>query len=220
MRGGWVAAMARCFPPVAALRAVIVASVTVAAFAFPVSAQAFTLSKSTNGVILQRSAENTGSVRVYVYYDYKGSEAATAVWDASYDPFTVSSYERWYWSTGNSYMVMNASAQADTIEIPRPGAQYRFWFINIVTNEYAPVAIDRFALVNEPLDVTISNSPTVSVSDLPPISLSSSVSVAGTMPVEVAGIGPFDSSALQVLGVAFMLVVGAAFHYVAGGYRV
>lgn len=178
------------------LGAVIVGCLLCLAVAAP--AFAFEVLKASNGVVVKRSATDTQTVRVYVMYGYTGGSN----WVAGYDPFSPGAYST-YMSFGMAgdydYLTLVAGAQNDTIEIPAPPS--RCYLVNITTNEASPVAIDRFALLSEPLSV--------SQASTLPVSISSSISVDGTLPVAVSAIGDIDGGGL-VAGAGLLLAgIGA-----------
>lgn len=188
-------------------RAVIIAlgGAVVAALAFPLSVGAFTVSKSTNGVVLERSSTDTQTVRVFVYYDYKGGSN----WTGSFDPFSPASYNSSVMFGSATNLRLINTSEANSIEIVPP-SNYRCFLVNI-TDDAITYGVDRFALMGEPLRVSVQNTPTVNVgtmpevavSSMPSVALESSVSVAGTMPVQLEAV-PEWLEALAGLATAVM----------------
>lgn len=158
-------------------RALIIAlgGCVVGALAFPLSAGAYSLSKSTNGLIIDReSTDSTAAVNVYLHYAYSNESAGS--WLTTVSVFDTTKFG------STKTLAMVGGDLGDSIEVPLQSG-YRFQLIRISNN----ATIDkRFAILNEPMEVTVENTPTVNIGTQPAVSLSSSVSVAGTMPVEVA----------------------------------
>lgn len=165
-------------------RALIIAlgGCVVGALAFPLCAGAYQIMKSTNGVILaMESSDTTQPVTITRYYDYKPGDSIWSTSTSGYDqPLSHNAYNK-----SRPVAVFDAGAYSgDTIELDlEPG--YRLQLIRVALTSSPYTRMASFALINDPVQVTVQNTPTVNIGTQPAVSLSSSVSVAGTMPVEV-----------------------------------
>lgn len=186
----------------AAVAVVWVAAVTLAAH----PAFAWEVSKSTNGVIINRGAEDTStaSASIYRYWGYKGGE----YWSSGYAYSSAASYDY------SDSLVLGISTTEGLELALKPG--YRCQLIRITQTGQT----DRvFAVLNEPLAVSIENTrpvsvavsnPTsvVAVSSMPSVSLGASVSVDGTLPVAVDSFGPWTGDAWAVVGLLGIVASG------------
>lgn len=172
-----------------------------AALLCPVSAPAYDLMKSTNGLIVSRSDDDTRSTDVYLYYDYKGG-SDWSNYGGSHNPNYVSSYNQ-------SRRFLQLASTGESVEVPLQ-AGYRCQMLYLADG----VKTETFAVLNEPLDV----SGVVTISAMPAVSVDGSVSVDGTMPVSVRSVGSFDFSAISgLLGVAAFLSGGSLVALAKGG---
>lgn len=171
----------------------------VAALVFPVRAGAFDAMKSTNGFFINREAtDSTASASITLYWGYKGGEQS---WTTTYLPTYSGSYN--YSETWSNLW----QGDTDGIEVPlKPG-----YMLQQVRISQSGGLVRAFAVINEPLDVSVANTPTVDVRSQPAVSLvSSSVSIADTVTASIADIGGADATGLSVLGVTAFAV--AAFY--------
>lgn len=167
--------------------------VLMGAVAFPSVAGAWDMMKSTNGLIIERSEDDTRSTDVYLYYDYKGGSDWNSYGGAN-NPNYVSSY-----NANRRFLQLANTGEA--LEIPLvPG--YRCQMLYLADG----VKTKTFAVLNEPLAV----SGAVTVSAMPSLTLESSVSVAGTLPVNPWGsAGLPDGWVVGVVALGCMLAGGA-----------
>jgi len=155
--------------------AVVVAAL--ASLLLPGQAIAWELAKSTNGVIVARSFDDTSSanVVVYRYWDYKGG--SEWVWnDGGNVPLSTGSY------SANNFLALGGAW--GSVEVPLKSG-YRCQLLRIVQSGRAD---ELFAVLNEPLAVQGA----VSVEGTVPVALSGetsmSISADSTLPVQVAGV--------------------------------
>lgn len=155
--------------------------VAAALFCIPAAAHAFGIVKSSNGVILQREAgDTTASAHVYIYYDYKGS--ADTTWTSAWPPTGTNS-----WRSSVGYTSMLQPGIGDTVELDLvPG-----WRLQCVYVVAGSTPLGTFAVINEPLDVKVSNPTTsVVVSSMPSVSVAGSVTLdtsTAALPVRPTG---------------------------------
>lgn len=168
-------------------RAVIIAlgGAVVAALALPGVASAYQVIKSTNGVILaMESSDTTQPVTITRYYDYKPGDSQWSTSTSGFDqPLSHNAYNK-----NRAIAVFDAGAYSgDTIELDlEPG--YRLQLIRVALTNSPFTRVASFALINDPMQVAVENTPTVNIGTQPAVSLSSSVSVAGTMPVDIQAV--------------------------------
>lgn len=162
------------------------------AFLRPVPAAAWSLSKSTNGVVVEReSSDATSNVTVSVYYDYTGGDT----WTSSARAGSTSSYRA-------SVTLGTLAGGDEAWEIPLVKG-YRCQMVMFSTGKYFPV-------LNEPLAVSVDNTRpiAVDVSAIPTVSVGSTLSVAGTQTVDVQRIGGVDSGGLTAVVGLLLLGLG------------
>lgn len=161
----------------------------------PVVASAWEVLKGTNGVVINRSVDDTMAPALTLYGSYKGGNS----WTSSFTAFSASSY------TTNTVMSTYMGTNAGSWEIPLPDGYGRCQLIQLSWTEGGSNKYENHAILNEPLNVAVSGA--VDVSGTVPVSVvntdqvrSSVVSVAldasGTMPVSVDSLGSVDSSAI------------------------
>jgi hypothetical protein len=171
------------------------AGVFLALALFAVPASAWELSKSSNGVVVNRqSTDSSQGVNVYVYYDYKGG----SYWSSGQSPSVTSSYN------ANDFvgLVFSTGDTGQSIEIAlKPN--YR---CQLVVLSQSGVGQKTFAVLNEIHQVSVIGTPTVAVSNQ--TTSGTSVSIVGTVPVDVGAVGPFTSQGIGVAGLLGLAVVG------------
>lgn len=165
-------------------------------YAAPTPAHAYDVTKSTNGIFINReSTDSTAGATVTIYYGYKGGETS---WTATYAP-----------STGGSYLYSDTltniwASDTDGMEVPTPNG-YRLMLVRL---SISGGTIRNYPIVSEPLDVTVTNTHTVNVGTMPGVSLNTTaVSIADTLPVSVVEL----NDNLWVLAGFLALFLGSAF---------
>lgn len=161
---------------------------------------AWDLSKSTNGVTINKEPSDTSTqtVTVTLFWDYKGGSS----WVTSYTPSYTSSYASTKW-------VCNIDGNdADAIEIDLNPTGGRCQMVQVAQGS----TYRKFAVLNEPLRVSITPSGTlpVAVSNVPTVaveSMPSTVSVSGTLPVDVVGSSVFGDRTSIPYGLAVLWLV-------------
>lgn len=179
-------------------------------------ALAWQLSKTTNGVVIERetSDSTTNTASYTIYYDYKGVVGNT--YDSAYSPRLTTSYSQ----NTTTMAVFDSAGQVSSVEIPLV-ANYR---VQLVTITGTVTGTKSFVILSEPLKVSLPSTQSVSVSNwptstvvssMPTMSLASSVSVAGTLPVSVVGTdgavfdaGLHNTESYVIAGIAAIAVVG------------
>lgn len=157
---------------------------------------AWDIGKSSNGLVINRTAEDTNTVNtvtVVRYYGYKGGES---YWSGSYAPMNVAS-----WNYNDSVYFAGASSSAG-MEIPLKEG-YR---LQMVLLTQTATADQKFAVVNEAVRVETSGTVPVSVAETLPVSLATSASIAGTLPVEVGGVPDWAEAFAALLAFSLGLV--------------
>lgn len=191
-----------------AIAALVCAVVVLLASVSP--ALGWELSKSTNGVIINRqSDDSTAALAVgFIYYGYKGGEES---WSATYSPVVSTSYNH----SVNIGTLFPIGSSGDAIEIPLVEG-YR---LQAVMLSQSGIGQRWFGVIKEPLLVDVQNTRlpvstvgTVCVSSMPTVSVGTSFAVAGTLPVDVVDVSPlgpepFDS--VKVVGLGFLVIAGA-----------
>lgn len=111
------------------------------------------ISKSTNGIVINREPTDATSTAVtaYLYTGYKGGNS----WSTSYSPMSASSY-----ATETSLgTVMPTGASGDAIELDlNPSVR-----LQAIVLSQSGIGQRWFALINEPQRVEVVNTPTVNV---------------------------------------------------------
>lgn len=133
----------------------VAASIVVAlglALVAPPQALAFTGSKTSNGFIVNKeSTDSTGVISAWVYYDYLGG----STWNPAYSATAIGSYR-----SNVSYGIVFSAGQgvSECVEIPLvDGYRCQMVVLKPATGQY------QFAVLNEPLRVTLPASATVSI---------------------------------------------------------
>jgi len=160
----------------------------------PGAAHGYDLSKSTNGVMVSRSVEDTNTpTTLTVYYSYKGGND----YAASPDPWAGGSY-----NLSKTYAL---STSWDGMEVPlSPGHRVHLIYLGNPANK-------RFLVVNEPLTVSVPGTVTVtvpggvSVSDVPSGTVQT-VALDGPEAEVLAALGL--AGAFVCFGVGFVVVRG------------
>lgn len=164
--------------PLRAGAALVIVMVSFAALALapaPVHAT-WELSKSTNGIIITRdlnSTDTTLNANVQVFYDYKWGDVE---WDATSgrSPFLAASYSR-----SKTYPQMyGTSGTAYEIDLP---TSHRLQLVLVSWTG----ASRGFAVVNDPMKVTVENTPTVGVAGT--VAVSGSVEATVSNPTTATG---------------------------------
>lgn len=156
-------------------RLIALAGVAFALCAGATPAFAWEPTKTSNGVVIMRGAEDTATaiLTVSVYYDYKGG----SVWSSTYDPTTSASYN------SSRVFTLSGSSSIRALEVPlEPG--YRCQNVRI-SQTGAVVPFANFPVLYEPLNVAVRESVPVTVSSMPSMTLdgTASVSVDSTLAV-------------------------------------
>lgn len=204
------------------LRATImVIFAVVVALVVPHQANAWELSKSTNGVVIQRTGDAAGAAaNVRIYYGYKGD---ADIWPPPLSLSSVASYDH----VSTAFTIFDSASTVQAVELPLI-ADGGVWQLVRVQASGFPDA--WFIARSEPLNVSVRNSPAVKLSQpatvtvanaltiesAPPVSLDSSVSIDGTLPVSVDSIGPLNAQGIAAgFGVLFVLAGIVSFRYFA-----
>lgn len=167
---------------------------------------AWEISKTTNGIVINRevSDEVTHTPAIQIYWDYKGGDS----WHNSFGPALASSYN------SNRYLPTWNTAM-DSFEFDlEPG--HRLQMVNLSGGSLpGPV---RMVVINEPLRVDVSNTPTVTVGN--PLT-QVSVSADSTLPVSLGSLGVvLEDTAIGfvVVGTLLSFVLGVLVALKSGGY--
>lgn len=156
------------------------------------------LSKSTNGIIITRdlnSTDTTLNANVQVFYDYKWGDKE---WDVTSgrSPFLAASYNK-----SKTYPQMyGTSGTAYEIDLP---PTHRLQLVIVSWTG----ASRGFAVVNDPMQVTVENTPTVSLASTSSVSIETS----GTLPVEVETLTGLDAGAVGTSLALGVLYLGMSF---------
>lgn len=180
---------------------VVAVCATVALFAFVSVAGAWEVTKSTNGVVINRETSDVTTTTVIIrdYYSYKGG----TTWDTAFLPSSTTSYN-------SSRILYNSANQFEAIEVPLESG-YR---LHLVQLTISGGTTRSFCVVAEPLQVAVSNVSSVTVVSMPAVALESSVSVEGTLPVDVASVAGMSSGFLNLVGSSVGLLMGTGAGYV------
>jgi len=161
----------------------IVATIYAALALAPVRAEAWTATKSSNGVVVLRedSDLSTTTVSITLYYDYKGGDT----WVSGTPASSAASYQ-------SSILLLNTAASFDVFEVPLVDA-YRCQMVAVgqggQATRYLAVLNDRLRVsLPATQSIVVSDLPSVAVSSMPSLTLDSSVSVDGTLPVTVTSL--------------------------------
>lgn len=184
------------------LFAVTLGSVYVA----PSCAVAWEMNKSTNGVWIERSSDDTAaaSATVQVYYDYKGgsywSPTYTQTSGASYNANkTVGTLDA---STGEAWEIaLEPGYRCQLVRISYSGKTWNMAVLNepLAVHDAAPAVTPVYASAN---------------ADAFPVSVDQTLSISadGTMPVEVVGLGSGSGSeTIDGILVVLMFMAGWLF---------
>lgn len=177
----------RSFLQTAGVCAVLVALAGVLLAARP--AYGWDLAKSTNGVLLTRANEDTQTPSaVWVYYDYKGG--------AAYHP----SWSIWTSASFNKSVGYVLGSTWDAFEIPlQDGYRVHLLTLGSPANKY-------YVVLNEPLEVSVENTPAVAVP--------AGVSLSSTGTVDVGTVDGLPAGYLSGLALVLVFVAGIGGAYV------
>lgn len=177
--------------------AIVLAGAVVALFAFPAIGSAWTLTKSTNGVVMvPQSTDSTGTYEISIRYGYSGGENLSF----SYDPTAFGSYTY----TRNVLTYSHpGSVRVSGIEVPLVDG-YRIQRVTL-NNTTLGKEDYCFVVLHEPLDVKMSND--VTIGAMPDVALSagSTLSVDSTLAVD-----PWATADLPDGWLSFVVSLGVA----------
>lgn len=146
--------------------AVLVAVACAAILAFPLSAAAFDVTKSTNGIFINReSTDATTAATVTIYYGYRGGETS---WTTTYLPSSSGSY-----LYSDNFTNIWAS-DTDGMEFTAPAPMYRLILVRV---SQSGQSTRNYPIVNEPLNVSVTGTPTVRVASMPAVAVSAPISL-------------------------------------------
>lgn len=180
-------------------RAVVVLCLGITAALVVVSpAFAWSVNKSTNGIVIEREASDLASTTVSIsrYWDYKGGEN----WDTAKNPASGTQY--------NSSEVLFASATIfEAFEVPyRPD----YGRLQMITVAQTGQPGRLFMLVMEPMKVSLPANQSVAISTMPSVAVSIETSTGAALPVVINRWNPDDPLIYGVLAVVGLMgtVVG------------
>lgn len=151
---------------------------------FPAAAHGYDVSKSSNGVFLNRAVEDTVTVSsVILYYDYRGAGDGRPWFDAAADPWQTSAYRA-------SKTLTISSTGWDGVELPlMEGHRTHLVYLTGVNK--------RYVVLREPLVVSQAATLPVTVSGVPTVTVSGVVST---------GVSDYDPAFLAACGLGLLML--------------
>lgn len=189
--------VARCFPPEAPNRGrvAVVAALLLFVLAFASPALAWEVSKSSNGVIVTRSGDDTAAVTVLEYYS---------------DKALTGGQTRGQYVYGSQYNNQTSESTIDPQTLTFEWPLYDDDGYHLLVIKRGGSVEEKHVVYREPLRVAVANTSPVAVDVVAPVALEGTATVAipETITADVRSVGPFDESALGIFGVTLALVGG------------